>query len=1082
MYGLHGRFALIARSATEVNRAILFSAAIIIAGFVPLFTMTGIEGHIFGPMAKTYAYAIAGGLIATFTVSPALASFLLDKQVEETETAIVKWLRIGYAPLIRFALANRVLVLGAAAVIVIFAALLVRQLGLEFLPKLEEGNLWIRATMPVSISLEEGNAYVNRMRRIIKSYPEVQTVVSQHGRPDDGTDATGFFNAEFFVPLYPFDTWKSGIDKEELTRRMTAELQKNFAGVEFNFSQYIQDNVEEAASGVKGENSVKLFGNDLAALEANAEKVRQALATVPGIEDLAVFKSLGQPTIRVDIDRKRAARYGLATGDINATIQAAIGGQSPGDVFEEGSDRHFAIMVRFAPEYRSSVDAIRRITIGAPSPTGNGTIQVPLGDVADVRLVSGASFVYREQQERYVPIKFSVRGRDLGTVVLEGQEKVREQVHLPPGYRLEWVGEFGNLQDALQRLSVIVPLSILLIAVLLYVNFGSIRDVLLAISVIPMALVGGVLALWVTGTPFSVSAAIGFVALFGIAVMDGIIVISYFNLLIEDGAERGEAILRACEVQMRPVLMTCIVACAGLIPAALSTGIGSQVQRPLALVVVGGILLAPLLILVVLPVLIVKFSGRGLVIAAAALIAGCAAGPDYVKPANPEVAQYLSQPLADRTDAAPEAQRFVQGDVPEAWWQLFRSPGLDAMVESALKANPGVEAAEAALRAARENTAAGQGAFYPQVNASYTPTRQKVADPLTSPLTSGSTLFTLHTAQLNIAYTFDLFGANRRTVEGLEAQEQFARFQRDAALLTLTTNVVAGAIQEASLRGQVEATRKVIDIEAEQVEILSKQLELGAIAEVNVIAQRTALAQAQAALPQLEKQLGQQRNALAVLVGRYPSDEPQERFELASLSLPQELPLSLPSSLVDRRPDVRAAEAELHAASAQVGVATANMLPQITLAANGGSVAEQVAHLFTAPGSFWTVGAGLTQPIFEGGTLLHRKRAAEAAYDQAAAQYRATVLTAFQNVADALTALQADARATSAALEAERLASESLDITRKQLALGDVGYLALLNAEQAYRQALIARIQAQASRYSDTVALFQALGGGWRSE
>jgi len=467
-------------------------------------------------------------------------------------------------------------------------------------------------------------------------------------------------------------------------------------------------------------------------------------------------------------------------------------------------------------------------------------------------------------------------------------------------------------------------------------------------------------------------------------------------------------------------------------------------------------------------------------------MAGCAAGPDYVKPANPEVAQFLPNSLPERTDSAPGpgggAQRFAQGDMPDAWWQLFKSPELDQLVDSALKANPGVEAAEAALRAARENAAAQQGAYYPQVGASFTPTRQKVADPLASPLTSGSTLFSLQTAQLNISYTLDLFGANRRAVEGLQAQQEFARCQRDAALLTLTTNVVAGAIQEASLRGQIEATRKVIDIESEQVDILSKQLELGAIAEVNVIAQRTALAQAQAALPQLEKQLGQQRNALAVLVGRYPSDEPRERFELSSLSLPQELPVSLPSKLVDQRPDVRASEAQLHAASAQVGVATANMLPQITLAANGGSVAEQVAQLFKGPGAFWTVGAGLTQPLFQGGTLLHRKRAAEATYDQVAAQYRATVLTAFQNVADALTALQADARATSAALEAERLASESLDITRKQLALGDVSYLALLNAEQAYRQALIGRIQAQASRYADTVALFQALGGGWGSE
>jgi cobalt-zinc-cadmium resistance protein CzcA len=610
-YGLHGRFLVIANSASEVNRAILFSAAIIVAGFVPLFTLSGIEGHIFGPMAKTYAYAIAGGLLATFTISPALASFLLDDKVRHVETRVVTFMRRRYAPALRFALANRILVLGAAAILLAAAVIVARQLGLEFLPKLEEGNLWIRATMPVSISLEEGNAYVNRMRRIIKSYPEVQTVVSQHGRPDDGTDATGFFNAEFFVPLHPFDTWPSGVDKEELTRRMTEELGRNLAGVEFNFSQYIQDNVEEAASGVKGENSVKLFGNDLATLETTAEKIRAVLATVPGVTDLAVFKSLGQPTVRIDVDRDRAARFGLAPGDVNATVQAAIGGQSAGDVFEPGSDRHFATVVRLAPEYRADLQAIRRIPIGAPAPSGSGTIAVALGDVADVHLVSGASFVYREQQERYIPIKFSVRGHDLGTAVIEARQKVTDQVQLPSGYRVEWVGEFGNLEEALRRLAVVVPLSLLLIAVLLYMNFGELRDVLLAVSVIPMALVGGIFALACTGTPFSVSAAIGFVALFGIAVMDGIIVISYYNLLIEDGLERGAAILRACEVQMRPVAMTCVVACAGLIPAALSTGIGSQVQRPLALVVVGGILLAPALILLLLPVLILRFSGRG---------------------------------------------------------------------------------------------------------------------------------------------------------------------------------------------------------------------------------------------------------------------------------------------------------------------------------------------------------------------------------------------------------------------------------------------------------------------------------------
>ena len=608
--GLRGRYAVIGNSATEVNRSIFFSAAIIIAGFIPLFTLSGIEGHIFGPMAKTYAYAIAGGLIATFTVSPALSALLLPERLSDTETLLARALHRLYRPALEFALDNRILTLGAALLLLVLAGGAMRSLGLEFLPKLEEGNLWIRATMPPSISLEESDDAVNRMRRVIKSFPEVATVVSQHGRPDDGTDATGFFNAEFFVPLKPFETWPEGVDKEGLTTQVTQALTDQFPGIEFNFSQYIEDNVEEAASGVKGENSVKLFGNDLDTLERTANKIKDVLASVPGVTDLAVLNSLGQPTVKIEIDRARAARYGLAPGDINATVQAAIGGQAAGDVFEEGSDRHFPMIVRLAPEYRQSLEAIRRITIGAQNPGGSGIAQIPLSDVARVELVSGASFIYREQQQRYMPIKFGVRGRDLGSAVLEAQQKVAEQVQLPGGYRLEWVGEFGNLQDAVQRLTIVVPLSIVLIGILLYINFGSLRDTLLAASVIPMALIGGIFALYATETPFSVSAAIGFVALFGIAAMDGIIVLASYNGLIDAGLDRASAIFRACEVQMRPVIMTCTVACVGLLPAAVSTGIGSQVQKPLALVVVGGIVLAPLLILIELPVLIELFSPR----------------------------------------------------------------------------------------------------------------------------------------------------------------------------------------------------------------------------------------------------------------------------------------------------------------------------------------------------------------------------------------------------------------------------------------------------------------------------------------
>ncbi len=609
-FNLHGKFATIGNAAVEVHRSIFFSAAIIIAGFVPLFTLSGIEGHIFGPMAKTYAYAIAGGLIATFTISPALSSLLLSDKASATETLIVRGLRRIYSPVLKFALAQRVLVLGCGGLLLLTALLAIKSLGLEFLPKLEEGNFWIRATLPQSISLQEGNGYVNRMRRLIKSFPEVVTVVSQNGRPDDGTDATGNFNAEFYAPLTPSSTWPKGIDKEKLTDKLNAALAAQFPGVEFNFSQNIEDNVEEAASGVKGENSVKIYGSDLKILEKTANRIKEVMRGVPGITDLAVLSSLGQPTVSIAIDRARAARFGLAPGDINAAVSVAIGGQTAGNLYEAGSDRNFPIVVRLAPKYRDSLAAMRRITVAAPNLNGNGLIRVPLGEVADISLTSGAAFIYREQQERYIPIKFSVRGRDLGGAVLEAQRKVADQVQLPGGYRVEWVGEFGNLEDAVHRLEIVVPLSLVLICLLLYANFSSLTDTLLAASVMPMALIGGVFALYVTGTPFSVSAAIGFIALFGIAAMDGIIVLSYYNALLADGLKRADAILRACEVQMRPVMMTCIAACVGLLPAAVSSGIGSQVQKPLALVVVGGILLAPLLILIVLPVLIDVFSKR----------------------------------------------------------------------------------------------------------------------------------------------------------------------------------------------------------------------------------------------------------------------------------------------------------------------------------------------------------------------------------------------------------------------------------------------------------------------------------------
>src|SRR6201992_4395523 len=403
-------------SAADVSRSIFFAAAIIIAAFLPLFTLSGVEGNLFSPMARTYAYALAGGLLATFTVTPALSAIVLPAHVDETETFLMRFLHRIYVPVLRRSLISRRLVLVGAGVLILMTVLAARLLGLEFLPKLEEGNLWIRATLPPTISLQEGNSYVNEMRKLIASLPEVESVVSQHGRPDDGTDAAGFFNAEFFAPLKPAKQWPKDEDKDDLTAKLLKQLQDKFPGVEFNFSQYLQDNVSEAVSGVKGENSIKLFGNDLQALTNTANKIKSVLATVQGITDLAVFTSLGQPTVQIEIDRARAARYGLAPGDVNATIKTAIGGDTAGDLYEPGSDRHFPIIVRLAPEYRKSAEAIQNLRIGAQGP--NGTItQVPLSEIATITLVSGAAYTHHEQQERYLPIKFSVRERDLGSAI-----------------------------------------------------------------------------------------------------------------------------------------------------------------------------------------------------------------------------------------------------------------------------------------------------------------------------------------------------------------------------------------------------------------------------------------------------------------------------------------------------------------------------------------------------------------------------------------------------------------------------------------------------------------------------------------
>ncbi|KVD28239.1 efflux transporter outer membrane subunit [Burkholderia ubonensis] len=479
----------------------------------------------------------------------------------------------------------------------------------------------------------------------------------------------------------------------------------------------------------------------------------------------------------------------------------------------------------------------------------------------------------------------------------------------------------------------------------------------------------------------------------------------------------------------------------------------------------------------------VAVSGRGLacVVLAAAWLAGCVVGPDFVRPAPPQAGGYAREPLPAQTVASDihggEAQHFVQGlDLPGDWWTLFRSPALNAIIERALAANPSLQAAQAALREANETRVAGEGALFPTISAGASVTREKKAP---ASVGSGSTIppFTLKSASVNVTYLLDVWGGARRQVEALTAQAEFQRFELEASYLTLISNVVLAALQDASLRAQVAATQEIVDIETQQLAGLKREFAIGAAANTAVLAQAAALAHARAALPPLQKQLAQTRNQLAAYLGRFPNDAPTETFELESLQLPVTLPVSLPSQLVAQRPDIRASEALLHAASAEIGVATANLLPQLTLSAAYGS---ETAQMLFGPGTaVWNIGAGLLQPLFEGGTLLHRRRAAIAAYDAAAAQYRVTVVTAFQNVADALRALQSDANAVNAQAAAERAAADSLAASQRQFRIGEISHLALLDAQRTYQQARIGEIQARVARYSDVVALFQALGGGW---
>ena len=598
--GWTDRLRLILVSVAQVDKAVFFAALITVAAFVPLFTMQGVEGAIFGPMARTYAYALGGALLATFTVTPVLASFLLPEQIRETETAIVRALHRVYNPTLRFALGHRGVMIGMGAAFLALAALMAPRLGSEFLPALEEGNLWIRCSMPMTLSLEDGEAATRKMRLTVLRHPEVATVFSQHGRPDDGSDASPFSNVELFAVLKPPEQWPRGMTKEKLIEGVNVDLERALPGVIFNFSQYIQDNIEEGISGVKAVNAVKIIGPNLEIQTQLAERIREAMSTVPGVTDLGVFPVLGQPNLNIRVDRAKAARYGLNTGDVAAVIKAAVGGAVATTVLE--SDRQFDVAVRYPTEFRDTLEKVRNIKVAYQTVSGANTY-IPLSELASISLDTGAAWIYHESNQRFIPVKFSVRGRDLGSTVSDAQQRVARDVKLPTGYRLVWSGEFGQLQAARARLEIIVPVSLVLILGLLYALFNSFRECLVALVGIPLVAAGGVLALFVTGLNFSISAAIGFVSLFGVSVMIGILMVNHYNRARRRGKAPGDAMFEAASALMRPLLMMSLSAGIGLLPAAISSGIGSEVQRPLATVVVGGMFLGSLMLLIVVPAL-----------------------------------------------------------------------------------------------------------------------------------------------------------------------------------------------------------------------------------------------------------------------------------------------------------------------------------------------------------------------------------------------------------------------------------------------------------------------------------------------
>lgn len=601
-FNLMSKMGIIRHTAKDRAKAVFFSKLIIITALVPIFSFQKVEGKMFSPLAYTLGFALLGALIFTLTLVPVLSSMLLKKEVREKHNPFLAWINRKSIGIFDWCHARKKRTITFATLVASVGIWSFTLLGSEFLPQLNEGSIYIRATLPQSISLDESVTLANQMRRKLAAYPEVRQVLSQTGRPNDGTDATGFYNIEFHVDIYPEKEWESERSKAGLIEKMQEDL-AIYPGVDFNFSQPISDNVEEAASGVKGSIAVKVFGKNLYESEKKAVEVFKVLETVDGIEDLGVIRNIGQPELRIELNESRLARYGVAKEDVQSIIEMAIGGKSASLLYED--ERKFNIMVRYESAFRRSENKIGKILV----PAKDGSM-IPIRELADIHTITGPLIIYRDNHARFCAVKFSVRGRDMGSAVAEAQRKVERQVKLPEGYTLKWTGDFENQQRATKRLAQVVPVSIAIIFVILFVLFGNARDAGLVLLNVPYAAVGGILALLITSFNFSISAGIGFIALFGICIQNGVIMISDIKNNLRERHPLEDSIKMSVKSRVRSVLMTASMAAIGLLPAALSHGIGSESQRPLAIVIIGGLIGATFFTLFVFPLMVEAFYRR----------------------------------------------------------------------------------------------------------------------------------------------------------------------------------------------------------------------------------------------------------------------------------------------------------------------------------------------------------------------------------------------------------------------------------------------------------------------------------------